>query len=304
MTTPLDDWDDEEREAFALLHDQLEGLRGRHASAPPLDLLAAARGGALPEDWQARVDAHLGGSAWSQTLVDGAELPEAPLDDLSHARLRAQVTRALDPAVRTRRRWFLPLLVGGALAASALLAVFTLRSADTPEAPSTREQASALPRAAPPATTPPFRLPLDTPEFRLSLGALTWRSETSEDGYLEALKPAVDAYRAGDHPAAAAAFDRVAAQYPNRPEALFYAGISRLHAGDAINAVDSFQAAARLGDEVFAADTTWYLAVAEQHAGDGEAARQRLGRQCAAGGPGAPRACSALEGWHDDTPPE
>ncbi len=67
MTEPHD-WDDDEREVMADLAPHVAALRERHAGDPPLEMLAAARGQALPDEWQAEMDEHLRASRWSRAI--------------------------------------------------------------------------------------------------------------------------------------------------------------------------------------------------------------------------------------------
>ena len=64
---------------------------------------------------------------------------------------------------------------------------------------------------------------------------------------------------------------------------------------DLPGALASLTAADAIGDRTFAADVSWYRAVAEQRAGMLTESRTRLDGLCRAGGDGAGRACAALE---------
>ena len=95
------------------------------------------------------------------------------------------------------------------------------------------------------------------------------------------LKPAFDAFRAGDYQRADDEFSKLTGKYPQAIEIPFHQGVLRLLAGHAQGALASLTAAERLADSAFAWDVQWYLAVAEERAGDVVAARKRLTRLCA-----------------------
>jgi hypothetical protein len=143
------------------------------------------------------------------------------------------------------------------------------------------------------ATTPPptFQLPLERPEVRISLRALTWRGSERANPILAALKPALDAFRNGDYQTADREFSVAAKTYPDLIEVAFYQGISRLFLGDVPGALSSLRQAEEQRDEAFANDVSWYLAVAEERAGNIAAARVRIAALCP-NGVGDPRACA------------
>jgi hypothetical protein len=107
------------------------------------------------------------------------------------------------------------------------------------------------------------------------------------------LKPALDAFRAGDYRLADREFSAIAGRYPDLIEVALYQGISRLFIGDVAGATASLRAAEKIGDEAFRNDVAWYLAVAEERSGNVAAARARLSGLCP-NGSGDPRACAAL----------
>jgi len=61
---------------------------------------------------------------------------------------------------------------------------------------------------------PVFHLPLERPELKLSPSALAWRAPGGENTLLADLKPAFDAFRAGDDRRADQAFSALSAKYP------------------------------------------------------------------------------------------
>jgi hypothetical protein len=131
------------------------------------------------------------------------------------------------------------------------------------------------------------------------MSALTWRGSkpASDNGnqLLTDLKPGLDAYRRGDYATADRELTALATRYPGTIEILFYQGVSRLFLNDLAGAITAFDAADAVGDPTFAADVTWYRAVAEQRAGNAANARTRLEAICSARGTDAARACTALE---------
>jgi hypothetical protein len=145
------------------------------------------------------------------------------------------------------------------------------------------------------ATPPPvFYLPLEKPDLKVSPAALAWRGPTRENPLLADLKPAFDAFRAGDYPRADQEFSALSAKYPASIEIAFYQGVARLFAGNVAGSIASFTAAEPLADRSFAWDVAWYRAVAEERAGNLAAARTRLTGLCAQPDPRAKAACDAL----------
>ena len=111
-----------------------------------------------------------------------------------------------------------------------------------------QRQAAARPIEVP--RTPPFQLSFDKPDVRLSASALTWRGPSTStrrpDGntFIADLKPALDAYRAGQYRASFdALFVTLRTRYPASVEAAFYQGATRLLRGDATGAIEPLTAA-------------------------------------------------------------
>jgi hypothetical protein len=289
MSQPRDDWDDEERDALAGFEGELDEIRRRHAGDPSLAMLRAADADALPPDAQARVMDHLKDSAWSRALVDGLREAGAGdrLDAASEQRLFDRITREAR-IVPPRRRWRPAMIYSGLAAAATLLVAVMLRD----RAPVAPASAGPPAPASPPAAAP-VRIAFAKPDVRLSASALTWRGDPTANPFLRDLAPAFDAYRASDYARAVAAFDRLAAVYPDAIEVRFYQGVSRLLAGDAAGAIAPLEAAARVGNTAFADDVAWSLAVARQHAG-APGARERLAGLCRGRSPHAAEACAAV----------
>ncbi len=295
MKPPSDGWDKDERDALEGLHDELEAIRARHANDPPLELLRAARGGALPDRLEPIASEHLSRSAWSRSLVEGLENVEAPLRREDEDRILARVrkdARATDGATRYWS-WLrqLPLPVAAA-AALVLVAWVSWRAVRPPPASSTPETRVAVATPPQPAA---FQLPLEKPEIRLSAAALTWRGARGANDLLSDLKPAFDAFRQDDYTRAARELEALEPRYPGSIEIVFYEGVSRLFLNDSAGAIAALEKAERLGDSAFAPDVAWYRALAEQRAGHMPEARARLDALCRGGGARASRACEARQ---------
>jgi hypothetical protein len=294
MTTPPDGWDDDEREIPEDLARDLSKTTG--ATALPIDVLRAAGTGVLPDDLELAAQDYLSRAPHARALVD--ELNEATtLDAHSEARLFARISHetAAPRARQTPRRWMWQ--AAAAIAAIAVAgSIWLTRSRERSAAPAvavTRAPQGTPAAAQPAPVTPPetFLVPLERPDIRISLRALTWRGAAPDNPVLAALKPAFDAFRAGDYAAADRAFTEAGSRYPNLVEVALYQGVARLFLGDVAGATTSLRAAETIGDDAFKNDVAWYLAVAEERAGNIAAARTRLEGLCA-GGTGDPRACA------------
>jgi hypothetical protein len=289
-----DDWDDEERDALAPFRDDLDALRERHRSQPPLELLRAARADALPEPLRHTADTHLDGSAWSRTLVEGAEAADMPLDTDAQQRLLERIREALraEHAARVLRRW----RWAAAVAAAVLLAVLVVRRSRPGEPMATVPPSSPAPVAAAPSPVPPvFHMPLEKPEVRFTAAALVLRGESGGPRFVDVIAPAISAYRAGDYATAARELAALETRYPRSVEVPFYLGVSRLFLEDVDGARTSLEAAQRVSEEGFAADVEWYLAIANDRAGRRSDALAGLDRLCRGTSPRARPACEAAE---------
>lgn len=298
MSSRRDDWDGVEREALDGLEAELAEIRRRHQDDPSLAMLRAADKDALPQDLQARVDRHLRESPWSRALVDGLRETGADdhLDAESEDRLLERITRAAQAESRavSGRPWKPALMMGGlALAASLLVAIVVSRPrTPTVDEPAAVRSRSEQPQVVESSPKPKFEISYTKPEVKLSPAALTWRGDAPASPFIEALKPAFDAYRAGDYTKAVLAFDQLSTTYPTSIEVLFYQGVSRILAGNDAAAIAPLEAAARLSSATFAEDVEWSLAVARLRSGDLDAAAT-INSLCAAGGAHASEACAA-----------
>jgi hypothetical protein len=293
MKQPADGWDRDEREVLEPVADDIAALRERHVNDPSLDLLRAAHADALPPELQARVSDHLTESAWSRALVDGANDVEHSLDAPSADRLYARITKS----VTERPPWFSATRYASRLLAAAaaliiIAALWVSWRGTVPAAPASKPAAPQTTVAHAEPTR--FELQLNKPDVRLSVSALTWRGPSGATSLVDDLAPALDAFRASDYARAAQMLAPLERQYPKAIEPPFYRGISLLFLNDPLGAIDELQAAARLGDDTFSMDITWYLAVADLRAGRLAAARVPLDALCRTRNPHTADACDAL----------
>jgi hypothetical protein len=302
MKAPADGWSDDERDAIGELRDELEVLRTRHRDDPDLAVLRAARHAVLPPDVQQAADARLRNDAWSRALVDGLEAVEPSLDRHAEDQLLARVRRdgplATQPDRQPDQRrwaWLRPALASAALVAVAAAAWIAFRG------PTPAREGRPVPRVDPPAetssaaaTTPPWLVPLDRPDVTVSLAALTWRGGGRDNQLLADLKGPLDRVRNHDDAGADRAFAALESRYPNAVEVFFYGGVSRLFVNDPKRAIAALSRAADLADTTFAPRTAWYLAIAEERAGQRSRARARLAELCRGTSDRAAPACAAV----------
>ena len=286
-----DDWTEEEARLAAALQPDLDAVRARHRRDSPVNLLRAADAASLPEPLQDDVGAELERSRWNRALIEGVADAETGLDQTSEdrllARIHAEAARSAPARVLRFPQTWRPLLALAAAAVLVTAVVLRMRAPQTPAQP-------GAPAAAPTAViTPSFFLTLDKPDVKLTASALVRRSTGRDAKFMDDVAPALNVYRAGDYQTAAAAFVRVQDQYPDAVEIPFYLGVTRLFLDDAAGAVSSLEAARRVADETFRADVGWYLAVAQERAGNRTAARTELEALCGRQSSYAPRACAA-----------
>jgi hypothetical protein len=297
MSTPHDNWDQDERDQLAALEPQLAVIRWRHRHDPSLAELRAAQAELLPPAAQARVAAHLDASAWSRALLAGVDegLAQVQLDPAAEERMLTRVRAGYLPAAASPRRWKSTLLLSGlAVAASALVAVV----AESPRSPSVAAtppgtSSGALPTV--PAAPAPVQLAFAKPAVKLSPDALTWRGAAATDNpFLRDLAPAIEAYRADAYAEADERFSSLADRYASAIEVLFYLAATRMLRGDFAGAEAPLTAAAEVAGSTFADDVAWLLAVTRQRLGRNAEARPALTALCAKAGARSAEACAAL----------
>ena len=296
MKVPPDDWDDDERRALKEVEAELAQLSERHRDDPPFELLRAADAGALPESLHAPLAEHLKHSAWSRALVDGTAEPDISPDELLERRVLDRVRRSAPAtpasgAVWRARAWF------PALAAAAVLVVMVgLMRRGEPGRPGNQPPGSQPQTATPVTATPAapvYVLALAAPDVKLTAQALVLRNNAGESQFVNDVAKPFNAYRAKDYREAERQFAALQTRYPKSVEVVFYRGISQLFLNDATGAIESLQAARRLDDETFTAETAWYLAVAYERASQPALALAELGALCRQTSPFTSGACDA-----------
>jgi hypothetical protein len=280
----MTDWNDIEHEALDPLARELADLRERHHADPTLDQLRAARAGALPDEIQDSIAAHLESSAWSRALVEGADDVSEPLDAATTDRLLSRIRQQAHTAERPlgRRRSWAAVLAVGSIAAVLVVAVFVWRRS----APARQESPAA-------AVSPVFALQLTKPDVKLTPAALLVRGE-GRGQFVDDVAAGLNAYRAGDYATAARELENVQPKYPGSIEIPFYLGVSRLFLNDAVAAVRALESARALNEPTFADDVEWYLAVANERAGSTAQSRTLLEGLCNRKGAHASDACAAM----------
>ena len=277
MKTPPDGWDDDEEQLPDDLARELTSARPR-GKQPALEVLRAAGEGVLPAELDASAQWYLAHNDGARALVTAVN-DSAGLDAAAEGRLLERITRDAAAIDRERRsspwRWQVAAAIGAiAIAGSAWWMVQRGHSAAVATPP------PAIVAEAPAPAPEAFLIPLERPNVRISLSAMTWRGRGPDNPVLVALKPALDAFRAGDYAKADREFSIVAPRYPDLIETALYQGVSRLFLNDWSGAIAELQRAQAIGDPAFAADIEWYLAIAEERSGDRAAARKRLQALC------------------------
>jgi hypothetical protein len=208
--------------------------------------------------------------------------------DEAVSRVRARVMS------RARRRVPRPVAwaAGIVLAVGAGLAWWATRAPEVRSA--TAEAPAPALRSGVPAVTalwtvtpPPVRLPLT------ALGPT--RSGERADAVHTALLEALEGYRAGRFAESIAPLEGLARRHPHSSDVAFYLGVSLLLSDRAAEALPVLDRARRTAEGPRAAEIDWYLATAEQRAGQSDRARPRLAALCGAAGPFSAAACAAGE---------
>lgn len=290
MSRRSNDSDRDERDALDGLEKELEELRARHASDPPLDLLRAAHADALPPELQSDVEQFLKGDEWSQKLIEG--FPEdARLGPDEEARLLARIKKQAATGQSLSWGWLRASAVAAASIAAIAVVAWYARHPTQP-----LRETSSQPQTSIAMTTSvrAFQLPLNQPEVKVSLAALTWRGR-GDNPLLTDLKAPLDAFRSGDYQQSDRQLGALEGRYSDSVEVFFYRGVSKLFLNDAVGAIAALDRAEQLADSGFAPDVAWYRAVAEQRAGHTADARARLEALCRGTSPRAARACEAMK---------
>jgi hypothetical protein len=263
-------------------------------------VLRAAGAGVLPPDLEAAAQEYLARSAAARALIQDLD-DLSQLDAAAEARLFARISQEAARADTTSTawlwRWSAAAAIGTIVIAGAALWMRASSGPNVGAPPVVVNAPASNAVAAPsaPARTASFQLPLERPDLRISLKAMTWRGAANGNPVLAALKPAFDAFRTGDFARADVEFTAVSRRYPDLVEVALYQGVSRLFLDDSAGALKSLQHASTLADPAFAADVAWYLAVAEERAGNVVAARAGLAAACRADARRNERACRGAD---------
>jgi len=280
---PIDRDDDEQ--LFLQKEDgrRLSAVEVRGCPRPAL--LNAAAAGALPAELAAVIQTHVEACVICRQLTADLQEIEPGIDMLEEARVRRRIDRA-------RRR---PLWRVAALAASVVVAaggaMFLSNGARLGPIPAASEPARVVAERAQPPLLAPEKL---APSIRA--GALNWRA--SGDRYELDLATALKPYTTNDFKAASAALERVASQYPRKPEPLLYLGICQLLMDRPVDAERTLRRAVALGGPDLD-DARWYLAVAAYQNGKRSDARQLLASVCRENRGRAAEACLAHDQMGD-----
>ncbi len=275
--------------------ESVEQALSRLSACPPVRYLRAARAGLLPEDLQSAISCHAAGcKACASVQADLDALPEpAGITQEETRRILSRVKRESRSRCKDRStlHWIFSWQAAFVTAGLALCAVVVVQQMHKtpqplPETVSRQQPAEQLPEA----------LKLYKPDVKLSLAVVTWRAEKNTgQQFLADLTPALDLYKADRFADAARQFDVLSAKYPGSVEVFFYLGVSRLFLGDHAAAIQAFEKADKLAPDSFAADVSWYLALAYQRSGRIADARARLVSLAAGNSSYATRARAAIE---------
>jgi hypothetical protein len=267
----------------------VDSLR-RQSACPPFRHLRAARAELLPEELQAEVTRHIAGcKACASIQVDLDTLPEpAGITQEETRRILSRIHgESRKDKQRSALRWVFSWRAVSVTAALALCTVIVVL------------QIRKTPRPVPgqgPAVELAEALKIDKPDVKLTLAVLTWRAEKNTgQQFLADLTPALDLYKADRFADAARQFDVLSAKYSGSVEVFFYLGVSRLFLGDPGVAIQALEKADGIAPDSFAADVSWYLALAYQRSGRIADAHARLTSLADGNSAYATRARAALE---------
>jgi tetratricopeptide (TPR) repeat protein len=275
----------------AQLRQEGERLRAARAGCPPPDLLFARQSESLDAGLRERMETHVAGCAACRRMAaDVAQLELGTPD----ADVESRVASRVLPAGGHGRGGMLSIAAALLLASGLAVTWWYQRTPPKPPAAATSTPQPAMPIG--PAEPPPV-LALWTivaPPVRLPLSALgATRSGTGSAAAAPGLADALTPYQSGDYAGAADAIAKIVEAQPQSGEAQFYLGVSLLLGGRAEAAQSPLERAVALLPADRRNEAEWYLATAEQRAGNNDAARARLRRLCAAAGTYKAGACAA-----------
>jgi hypothetical protein len=299
MSEVWPDVDETEREFLTAHGEALRRAQVRHEDCPSFQLIIAAKGEALPEEARAQVNEHLIHCASCRLLaedIEAAELPELTIQE--KARMQARLAPVLGEHARSSswnwlRSWVLRPIPIAALAAIVLAVsgVIIMRNSQPGKPPLAVVQPPA------PSSTLVAALQLDKPPIPVSPDSeLIWRGgETKGASYETQLDTALIPYGKDDYAGSAKKLEQLEKKYPRKFEAKFYRGICLLLLNDAAGAVQELEAAKQLGKPQENTEAAWYLAIAQQRAGQNDLAFATLQTLCSTNSSYAARACEATK---------
>lgn len=295
----LESW---ERRELGRLAPAIDELRRQRNACPPARALSASAAGALPDEAQAAVEAHVASCEQCRELqADLAYLEPADIGSRAATRILEHVRRQAAQSDRPHRVGW-RVLVPISIAASILLMIGIAGYRTGPRvSPAAASQPPAVAAAQPPEAAPPAPPaavaipgpPLEKPAVKLTMLALTWRGASDGKNFAEDIAPALDAFRADQFDKADRELSALVDRYPASVEIPFYQGVSRLFLDRPAGAVGPLRRASRTADETFASDAAWYLGLALQRAGHVTEAHARFAALCRESTPYAERACAA-----------
>lgn len=281
---------------------QVEALWKRQSGCPSVRLLRAALADALPQESQAAITRHIAGCKTCASIQ--ADLQQVGAQaDITQEETRRILSRVRRERLREDGGPFALRIFSWRVAFATLTLAFcvllVVQRMDTPDRPSSPASTVSSQMAAQDA---PEALRLDKPDVKLSLAVLTWRGDDNTgQQYLADIGPALDLYRADRFADAARGLETLSAKYSGSVEIFFYLGASRLFLEDHAAAVQALEKADRLAPDSFAADVSWYLALAYQRSGRLADAHARLASLAAGTSPYAARARAAIEALKSPT---
>ena len=283
---------DRQRREAALdrrLRDEGAQVRALRARCPPPEWLLAPDAEALTPEVRGQLDAHLAVCGACRRLVD--DLARLDLGAADPA-VEARVLQRVRGAVHRRFGALLPIAAGLLLACG--LGMQSLVHRGAPAAvPVTDAVSRPIEQPSVPAGQQAALWPIAPPPLRLMLSNLDPTRGGGPGATASAMVGATGPYQAGNYQQAAEQFAAIVKTTPSSGNAQFYLGVSRLLAGHPRDAIAPLTAARSLLPAARSREVDWYLAAAEQRAGDQASARARLEALCEGDGVFRQDACEA-----------